>query len=46
MEEKHDSAVYKFLDEAIIGEPQYEYEEDLRIDQVPIIIDNGKYKCL
>ena len=34
--------VFVFRDDALTSEPTFEYEEDVRIDQVPVVIDNGK----
>ena len=36
--------VFVFRDDALTSEPTFEYEEDVRIDQVPVVIDNGKKK--
>lgn len=42
MEEVEEEAnVFTFQDDQLSSEPTFEYEEDIKIDQVPIVIDNG-----
>ena len=42
MDPEEEANVFNFQDDQILGEPTYTYEEDIRLDQVPIIIDNGE----